>query len=194
MTLRPGVARYVNGLSRDEQAARRAAQRARTNFAEAVFDAKDEGATLPQISEWTGRTETELSDLLAEEALRVYNRRYNRERYAAVKSGEREPYHGHTEGVSMGCTCEACERRRREIKTGDRQAWVTQGLAPNDQRHGTTTGYSQYGCRCGDCTDAQRQKMRRRRAAMTEEQREEVRRKDRERKRRSITNQTQEGA
>lgn len=63
--------------------------------------------------------------------------------------------HGKPAGYRKGCRCEPCTVAWREKCTRERQARFARELDPDDHRHGTTNFYSNYGCRCDKCTDAQ---------------------------------------
>lgn len=63
--------------------------------------------------------------------------------------------HGKPAGYRKGCRCEPCTVAWRQKCTRERQARFARELDPEDPRHGTTNFYSNYGCRCDKCTDAQ---------------------------------------
>ncbi|MBX6750940.1 MAG: hypothetical protein IRY85_14920 [Micromonosporaceae bacterium] len=140
-------------LAKMEALARRRAQRAATDLAEAVDDALRAGATLEEIGLWTGWNVADLDRLLDAEASRVYNRRYNRDRYRRVKAGEIEPYHGSSEGLACGCGCDRCEALRQRMREQE-EARKRAGLRPGDPRHGTPSGRYRYGCKCALCLAA----------------------------------------
>ncbi len=52
--------------------------------------------------------------------------------------------------------CDDCRRAGNEAIAAARRRVREQGLAPDDPRHGTTTGYSAYRCRCEPCRQAGR--------------------------------------
>lgn len=60
----------------------------------------------------------------------------------------------------MGCRCVLC----REANVAYRRHWraeVRQELEPDDVRHGTLNGYTNYGCKCDRCRAANAAKSRR---------------------------------
>lgn len=66
-----------------------------------------------------------------------------------------DPRHGKVEGYRKNCKCEPCKAAWREKCNRERQARFAMKLDPEDPRHGTPNFYSNYGCRCRKCTDAQ---------------------------------------
>lgn len=54
------------------------------------------------------------------------------------------------------CRCEACVTAMREQYREYARRRRQQGLEANDPRHGTLTGYRNYGCRCEKCRNADR--------------------------------------
>lgn len=52
--------------------------------------------------------------------------------------------------------CNACREAGNAQVRAARKRGREAGLAPDDHRHGTTTGYSAYGCRCELCRQAGR--------------------------------------
>lgn len=52
---------------------------------------------------------------------------------------------------TMGCRCSGCVDASREYRRAYRDRARTMGLPPGDPRHGTSSGYTLYGCRCDSC-------------------------------------------
>lgn len=147
------LATQLTNLARVEAEARRRAKKAVTDLAEAVDDALRAGQSLENISLWTGWNLQDLEILLAAEAARIYNRRYNRDRWRRIKAGEIPPAHGSSEGVALGCTCEECDSLRQSQRARER-AKKAAGLPPGDPRHGTPSARWRYGCDCELCATA----------------------------------------
>lgn len=95
----------------------------------------------------------EMADLYAAERLRLgLPAEANRGRHGTVSKSRR-------------CKCSRC-REAHNAECRDRRA---RGLADDDARHGTVTGYRNHGCRCDRCREAnnayQREYQRRRKEA-----------------------------
>lgn len=54
--------------------------------------------------------------------------------------------------VNNGCRHPDCKRVWAEYCAEAKRKRVAQGLAPDDHRHGTQTGYNSWGCRCEACS------------------------------------------
>lgn len=57
------------------------------------------------------------------------------------------------EGTFSGRICKACRNSNKEKWN---QAKKEEGLAPGDPRHGTTTAFTSYRCKCETCVSAKR--------------------------------------
>lgn len=55
---------------------------------------------------------------------------------------------------ARGCRCVDCTRANRDAHRVAISKMKDKGLAPDDERHGTATSYSQWGCRCDRCKSA----------------------------------------
>lgn len=185
------IAEGLTNLARLEAEARRRAKKAATDLAEAVDDALRAEHSIEDAALWTGWNIGDLEILLQEEASRVYNRRYNRDRYQRIKAGEMEPAHGSSEGVAIGCECEKCEALRQSAREREKAKKLA-GLPPGDPRHGDPSSQWRYGCTCELCTAANAaayrnperlQARRQRRANLSPDELAALREKDAERKR-----------
>lgn len=60
--------------------------------------------------------------------------------------------HGRSAYSSGKCRCLFCTQAQRDYIAALQARLHAQGLPPDDPRHGTHNGYSNYGCRCGACS------------------------------------------
>lgn len=66
-----------------------------------------------------------------------------------------ESYYSHgVAGYKRGCRCDKCATAHGEAYRRFRRDRLDAGLTPDDPRHGTVTGYLNWGCRCELCRAA----------------------------------------
>lgn len=62
--------------------------------------------------------------------------------------------HGTRNRYLAGCRCDPCREANRTYQAQARADRRSLGLPAVDPRHGTRTGYQEWGCKCGPCTAA----------------------------------------
>lgn len=62
--------------------------------------------------------------------------------------------HGTTSGYNAGCRDRCCREPAVAKRRQDRARARQRGLAPDDDRHGTINGYTNYSCSCPRCKAA----------------------------------------
>ena len=68
----------------------------------------------------------------------------------------KERQHGTLRMYQTGCRCEPCKETKRAQARSWRARVRQVGLEPGDRRHGSLTGYRDYGCKCTHCSRVQR--------------------------------------
>lgn len=56
--------------------------------------------------------------------------------------------------TEYNCRCDACRAANTELSRKERAARRKKGLPEGDPRHGTLTGYTNWGCPCEACKKA----------------------------------------
>lgn len=64
--------------------------------------------------------------------------------------------HGTTTGYKAGCRDRCCRAAATAQRRYHRALARKRGLAPDDPRHGTLNGQTNWGCRCEPCRNAGR--------------------------------------
>jgi hypothetical protein len=80
------------------------------------------------------------------EALRAYRKA----RGLPGGNPQKVAQHGTRSGYQTGCSCRLCRNAERDERRRQRRI----GLNPGDHRHGTNSGYVNWGCRCDGCRRA----------------------------------------
>lgn len=74
------------------------------------------------------------------------------------KPRRREFPHGTFTRYSSGCRCDDCRKANADAHSRQRERRRLEGLAPDDPRHGTVNAAQNFGCGCGPCSAAQRER------------------------------------